>query len=246
MILLIIVLIGASMLSVALKRQSPARHQATLKHPTLKAPASAEDELRPANVLNRAGNWRYVLSQWRNRYARPKEPTLEQQLRLWIEQTLPTDDPVYTWLMVLSEKKFTEFSYLLADFCEDTGFELDWLLQQRLIEHPTLAHMLVQTVRGYADTCRMAMLAQSELDAFRALRALEQNPYSKTSQALAQQLFIQSANLGLTPPVPTTVIVACKHERQIYMIQAIRQVAEKQPDAFHQILLTVVAKRYNE
>lgn len=235
LVVLIIAFIG-----FILRRRWQARRQAE------QAMSASVNEIPEYSALEKI-NGRFIpaltnqVRIWRGQIARQKEPSLAEKLHTWSNQALVEDQMVKQWLNTLPEEVFADFAQALATFCNQMNFELSWLLDHAVDQQPTLAPMLAEVVTDYARACRTAALAQPDISVFKTYQAFVQSPYEKAHHAFAQKLFTQLVERGLTPPISPTLFMATEHERQIYMVQTIRQAAEKRPAEFTQTLRTVVA-----
>lgn len=198
------------------------------------APEKINSRLIPA-LTNRVRGWR-------GRIAKQKEPSLAEKLHTWSNQALAENQMVKQWLDTLPEEVFADFAQALASFCNQMNFELTWLFDHTVDQQPALAQMLAEVVIDYARACRTAALAQPDISIFKTYQAFVQSPYEKAHQAFAQKLFTQLVERNLTPTIPPKLFMAAEHERQLYMVQAIQQAAEKRPTEFAQALRTVMAE----
>jgi hypothetical protein len=182
---------------------------------------------------------------WRSRISRRPQADKLAPLRTWLAETFTEDRALNDWVATLPDDAFRAFTDELAHFCHDLGFELAWVQTAQLNQHPALAQSLRKMTLGYARACHAAALAQDELKAFKGYAAFDQNPYGKEPQVFAQKLFNLLVEQNLTPIPPSTLFTSPTHERQVYIVQAIRQAAEKHPDAFHQALLRAATEPQN-
>ena len=86
---------------------------------------------------------------------------------------------------------------------------------------------------------------QEDVKVFQTWQDFTQHPYRQDQQALAQRLLAQLLDQGLTPAAARSLLTAPEKEREVYVVQAVREAAEKHPAAFRTVLKAVV-KANNE
>lgn len=160
--------------------------------------------------------------------------------RPWAATTFATQPDIQHWLAALSDNAIQLLTAKLTDFCTDMGFEFSWLLQHTVDHDVTVAPHLESIAVHYIEACYQAYVIQDDIKVFQAWQDFTQNPYGKEQQVLAQRLLIQAFDQGLVSINAESLQTAPAQERAVYTVQAIREAAEKQPNAFRAILKTVL------
>jgi len=172
----------------------------------------------------------------------PAPPSgLPEKLRVWSNTALTEDPTLKSWLNSLPDEALAGFTQHLGEFCNQLGFELAWLFDDQLDQQPELSHKLATVISDYSRACHTAVLVQPDIAIFKAYQAFTTSPYEKVNQELGKKIFTQLVERNLTPTIPANLFMATEHERQIYMVQAIRQAAEQEPVAFAQVLRNAIA-----
>lgn len=176
---------------------------------------------------------------WRTRFRQPPAEPLSC-FRTWAVTTFADQPKVQAWLAALPDEALSVFKEKLAAFCTDLGFELTWLVQNKLDSSTHLRSPLEAVVMHYVDACYQATLIYEDVQVFQIWQDFTQNPYGKDQQTLALQLFPQLIEQALAPSAASSLLTMPEKEREIYLVQAIRESAEKHPLAFQAVLKAVV------
>lgn len=231
--LIILVLIVGS-ISIMVDRRIQARRAAQQAAATDEQAADAPTAETPsAGLGNRLRSWQSRLT------PQPKSDPL-QPFRLWAVETFVDQPEVRHWLAALPDPALKAFLDELSIFCQQLGFELNWVVEKQVNAYPVLTQRLREIVLQYSNACREAVLAQDEIKLFKAWQAFELNPYGKAEQQFAEKLFNQLVAQNVTPPLSETLKTGPEQERQIYIVQILRQEREKRPITFQQAINMVV------
>ena len=248
LIILTMLVAAAGTASVMLDRRWRAQRalQETTPHADTSTSATAADvEAADATMVSKAAD--RVASVLRrvpgvgSRLNRRKDAHLPGQFREWIAQACADDPAVNDWVQGLSPEGLQAFTDHLAAFCHDMGFELEWVVQQRLETQPELAQTFARVVSHYCRACQQAAAAQDELDVYKTLQAFENNPGSRKTQAFGQKLFAKVVEAGLTSVSMSEYVSAAPKEQQQYMVRAIREAAKTNPAVFNRLLKEVAS-----
>ncbi len=177
---------------------------------------------------------------WRAPWQRPKPKEMVAAFRTWAVATFADQPDCQQWLTGLSDEAVQVLAAKIADFCSDLGFEFDWLLEHKVDQAAALAARLQTIVVQYIEACYQACLFQDDVKVFQAWQDFTQHPYRKEQQALAQHVLEQLLDQGLAPAAAHSLLTAPEKEREIYVVQAVREAAEKRPDNFQAVLKAVV------
>jgi hypothetical protein len=150
------------------------------------------------------------------------------------------DTAVKEWLNGLSDEGIQAFTKHLETFCSDMGFELGWLVDHQLEPNPELQQMATAMVLNYCRACQLAALAQSDLEAYKKLKAFEQQPTNRKHQAFGEKLFAKVIEEGLVVGSVSDYLGAPPEQRARLMVEAFRKAAEKNPQAFSRVLRETV------
>lgn len=181
------------------------------------------------------------LRKWRQRVSVQEKPDPIQTFRTWSVEAFADKPEVRYWLAALPDSALKAFLDELNLFCQQLGFELNWVVEKQVNAYPVLTQRLQAIILQYANACRDAVLAQDELKIFKAWQTFDQNPYGKEEQIFAQKLFNQLVTQGITPALPEHLKTGHEQERQIYIVQILRQERERQSMAFQQAISGVVS-----
>jgi hypothetical protein len=177
---------------------------------------------------------------WRAPWRRSQPLEQVQAFRAWAVATFADQPVLQQWLAALSDDAIQLLTTKLTDFCTDLGFEFGWLLEHKVDQEGTLSPRLQTIAVQYIEACYQAYLVQDDIKVFQTWQDFTQHPYRKDQQALAQRVLAQLLDHGLTPAAAHSLLTAPAKEREVYIVQAVREAAEKQPDAFRAVLKTVV------
>lgn len=232
--LIILVFIVGS-ISITVDRRIQARRAAQQA-----ADAAEQATTAPAAETQSAGLGQR-LRFWQSRLTpQPKADPL-QPFRVWAVETFTDQPEVRHWLAALPDPALKAFLDELSIFCQQLGFELNWVVEKQVNAYPVLTQRLRAIVLQYSNACREAVLAQDELKIFKTWQTFELNPYGKAEQQFAEKLFNQLVAQNATPPLSETLKAGPDQERQIYIVQILRQEREKQPTVFQQAINTVIS-----
>jgi len=174
-----------------------------------------------------------------DRLIRGKDASLPAQFRAWIARACADDRSLNQWVQGLSEEGLRAFTDHVAAFCSEMGFELSWVVQQRLDTHPELERSFEKVVLDYCRACREAAAAQDELEVYKTLRAFEDNPSSRKTQAFGQKLFAKVVEAGWTSVSVSEYLMATPKEQQQLMVRAVREAAKTHGTMFNRLLKEV-------
>jgi hypothetical protein len=232
--LVVVIVVGVA--AIALDRRWRARQSAkvlVVETPqATDATTSIEDKgRRPffTRLTGRVGNWR-------NRRAGRQQQDMRQQFRAWIVKACADEVPLRTWLQQLPEKEEQAFIDEVAAFCTEKGFELPWVVEQRLESYPELAQAAEQVVLHYCRACHQAVAAQQDLDVYKTLLAFEHNPADEKAREFGHKLFAKVIEAGLTSFSMSEYLLAAPQDQRQYMLRAIREAAERHREAFYRLL----------
>lgn len=233
-LLILVVIVGS--ISIIVDRRIQARRAAQAG--AAAAPAEQATNAPPEETQNAGLQKR--LRFWQRRLAPQPQPDPLQPFRTWAVETFADQPDVRYWLAALPDPALKAFLAELSIFCQQLGFELNWVVEKQVNQYPVLTQRLRDIILQYSNACREAVLAQDELKIFKAWQTFELNPYGKEEQQLAEKLFNQLVTQNITPPLSETLKNGAEQERQIYIVQILRQEREKQSTAFQQALNTVL------
>lgn len=193
-----------------------------------------------------------VYKGWREKIrARKRRKELPQRFREWaagasltereqLYHGLPEAAQAFTaWLAGLSAKETKVFSQRLSSFCSGLNFELSWLADLQLDNDPELKQAVEEAVVLYCLAHWKATQVQGDLKAFATFLAWQDDPSRGKNRELSQKLFAKLVEKERISAPPPELILASEEERQAHVVQAIRQVAEEDRQAFSTILKEV-------
>jgi hypothetical protein len=204
-------------------------------------------------------SWRDKISLrgWRPRLPfrgrRRKRQESPQQFKKWVasaalaeRKTLYKDLPksaqgFTTWLDGLATPETRLLCHQAADFCADFDLELAWLLDGQLDEVAELKQAVEEIVALYGLAHWKATQAQGNIKTFATYRAWQEDPFEEQHRELNQKLFAKLVEKKLVPAPSPELFMTPEQEREAYVVQTIRQVAEDQREAFNAILEEIVA-----
>jgi hypothetical protein len=166
---------------------------------------------------------------------------LAPQMQQWIKRAFQDQPDIQQWLATLSEQQTHDLADQLVTFCLNLNIDPAWLVNDQLDRDARLKQAVTAIVTTYGQTLWQAVQLQPDIQTMHAWQAFDENPYGKQQQAFAQKIVVKLVEKGLTPALSPNLLLAAEPERQIYGVQAIRQAAEKQPEAFQAVLKEVVA-----
>jgi hypothetical protein len=173
------------------------------------------------------------------RLTRRKDANLPSQFQAWMARSGAEDPSLNQWVQGLSTEALEAFTDHVSAFCAEMGFELSWVVQQRLDAQPDLARAFEKVVLDYCRACREAAAAQGELEVYKTLQAFEANPSGRKTQAFGQKLFAKVVEAGLTSVSMPEYLMATPKEQQQHMVRAIREAAKAHGATFNRLLKEV-------
>lgn len=167
---------------------------------------------------------------------------LAQRFRKWSEQAFVADPQLVTWLQSLSEPALVAFAKEIAAFTEEARIDLNWLLDQDLNHHPVTRAQLVAMLSHYCQAWYYAVKAQNDTRALQTWAEFNQNPHDPAYQPLLQALWTQLVTHQLIAPVNGEVLIAKPSDQHAYMLQSIREIAQREPKRFYELLPVAVTE----
>lgn len=222
--LIVIALVGV--VGLGLSRRWEARQQAAQADPAPETPATEPD---PGVVTHLTTTLRNGISQLQTNLFGAKPATVAPKLRAWVGKALGNEPQLQHWLAGLSDEQLNVLGQHIATFCQEMGFELNWVLDQELALQPRLAHGSNKIVINYCQACLQAVELQEELEPYRRLRQYEQNPHSRQNREFGQALFGKFAEKGLTAISLADHLALSEPERRQQIIATVRQAATEKP-----------------
>lgn len=141
------------------------------------------------------------------------------------------------WLAALSPQETEAFCDKVARFTASLGFDLAWLVDDKLDDQPELKQAIEQAVALYSIAAWRANTVQRQMRAFLAFQQWLAKP--SQNRALGQKLYSQLIKQGLVLTSPD-LYLATEKERQAEAVRAIKQVAADKPAAFNAVLYDIV------
>jgi len=146
--------------------------------------------------------------------------------RSWIDDAFDENPEIRQWLGSLSDEQLEAYTSYLAEFCQDMGFELDWLFDTNMAREPELAKALEKIILQYSQASYQAVSTQQEIMAFKALSDYLQNPISRQNLQLSQKVFGKLIEQGLTPINISEHLSLSNRERKEQITQTIQTIAQ--------------------
>ncbi len=132
----------------------------------------------------------------------------------------------------LSEPEFQTFCQRWARYCAGLGFELWWLLDNKLKNSP-LRPNLEGLALDYIEHYRQAEEIRADIDLFKTYLTWQQDPArSAEYESLNQTLFIRLSHQGLISPPPVEIYLDSAETREAYVRQALLNAAEQDTATF--------------
>ena len=178
----------------------------------------------------------------RDRFSGKKQVNLSQNFRGWVTERLEQRADLQQWLLSLSDEAFEILSNQLSTFCEELNIDLAWLVEKRLDRRPLLKAKVEQVVITYCSSCWQAVQIQKELQSFKVLDAILNNPTDKQQQAISQKLYIEFCKQGLIPKPELDMHFASEPERWKHVNEAIQEVAAKDSAKFDALFNQIMAE----
>jgi len=162
--------------------------------------------------------------------------------RSWIDSAFDENPEIRQWLGSLSDEQLEAYTSYLADFCQDMGFELEWLFDANIAREPELAKALEKIVLQYSQASYQAVSTQQEIMAFKALSDYLQNPVSRQNLPLSQKVFGKLIEQGLTPINISDHLSLSNRERKEQITQTIQTIAQEYPESFKSLLAQTMSE----
>lgn len=167
------------------------------------------------------------------------KPELTQQFKQWVAgmaeadnqnvtNSLPADITGFaTWLAGLSDEEIARYSRKVANFADDRGFNLAWLVDPYLAKDTTLKQALEETILLYCIADWKVTQSEARLQAFASFRAWLDDPKADKNQALTNKLFALLIKEDKIDETPSALLLLSEEERQNYIVQTITKVADE-------------------
>ncbi|ETW99597.1 MAG: hypothetical protein ETSY1_14395 [Candidatus Entotheonella factor] len=236
---LILLVAGVGTVSIMLDRRLRARQQAD---PTPEDATSEPEESKGSNDL---GHLWATPVHWYNTIMNRQPEDFPQRFRDWVVDA-SDDSAVKDWLQALSDEGLKAYTKHLSRFCTDMGFELTWLVDQKLEKRDAqLAQTAKQIVLHYCQACQQAASCQEALEAHKQLASLEQNPSGRRNRTFGEKLLAKLVDAELVTTLPTEFLGATAAERQQLIAEAINEASSKDQVTFSRLVREVLYDGYN-
>lgn len=146
-----------------------------------------------------------------------------------------------SWIDSLELQEAIKFAKQVSVFSSDLNIELAWLAAEDLNNNAELKQAISEIIVFYCLAKFKASQITHDIKAWRAFQNWQQNPNSKEQREFGRILLAKLMEKQLISPMSPEFLLALKKERQEEAIASILLAAEKNPQAFHSILKTVVA-----
>ncbi len=237
-ILILFVLVVMFVVGARVRRQ---RRRARAMKMSGIAPTATKTPLLSQRLSDTFSQTRASVQQVWAKRPRMSGPNLAPQMQQWLTQAFPEQPEIQPWLATLSEPQIHYLADQVVIFCLNLNIDPAWLVNHQLDLDSELKQAITLLVKNYVQTLWQAAQLQPDLQRLHIWQAFEENPYGKQPQVFAQKLLTKLVEKEISPALSTNLILATEPERQIYCVQAIRQAAEKYPEAFQLALREVVA-----
>lgn len=164
-----------------------------------------------------------------------------QHFRNWADASFTDNRTLQQWLAQLPDEAIQAIIDKLLEFCFDMGFELDWVLEKKTAHGVVLTARLQEIVAQYVESCYEADLSQDDIYVFETWLNYNEAPFGKDQQVFAEHLLIQLIDAGVSPRASQSLLITPDKERDTYIHYALREAAQKDPDAFQSVLKNVLA-----
>jgi len=222
----IIVIALMGFVGLGLTRRWEARQQAAQAAP---APDELPAAPAPGVATHLTNTLRTGVNQLQTTLFGPKPDAVAPQFRVWMTQALANEPQLQHWLAGLSDEQLNVLGQHIATFCQEMGFELQWLLDQAFAQQPRLLHGSNKIVINYCQACLLAVELQAELEPYRRLRQYEENPHSRQNREFGQALFGKFAEKGLTTISLAEHLALSEPERRQQIVATVRQATAEKP-----------------
>ncbi len=231
---LVILVIGAGTVSVILDRRWRAKRQKADTEP-------AEEPSEPAEKASSSLSQLWAIpTSWYYSLVNKQPADLPQRFREWAVESMD-DAAVKDWLNALSDDGLKAYTKHLSGFCSDMGFELVWLVEKQLENRD---HNLAEVTQGivlyYCQACQQAATCQEELEVFKQILSLEQNPTGRKNRTFGEKLLARMVEAGLVTTSTSEFISASAQERQEIIVEAINEAASKDQAALNRLVREVL------
>ncbi|MBI1296947.1 hypothetical protein GC175_18500 [bacterium] len=164
-----------------------------------------------------------------------------QHFRNWADASFADNRTLQQWLAQLPDGAIQAIIDKLLEFCFDMGFELDWVLEKKTAHGVALTARLQEIVAQYVESCYEADLSQDDIYVFESWLNYNEAPFGKDQQVFAEHLLTQLIDAGVSPRASQSLLITPDKERDTYIHYALREAAQKDPDAFQSVLKNVLA-----
>ncbi|MEZ4556979.1 MAG: hypothetical protein R2854_11135 [Caldilineaceae bacterium] len=173
-----------------------------------------------------------------------KQPAPDaRQFRAWAALTFADARQIRAWLDALSDDQIGALTGHLDGFCRDMGFELVWLLDDRLADMPQMGARLSQVAELYIRAAFQAVAVQGEVDIFRVRQRLLAEPQNRADRKLREQLFGKLVEQDLSDVSISAHMAASAQDRQRQISAAIQHAASAHPHALDAAIKAVLMER---
>ncbi len=188
-------------------------------------------------ATDKAKGWIGTTRGWLRIGTRRKELA---QFRTWIAGLSGVDKAFVAWLQDLSPEDARAFAQAVSDFSSSLNVERAWLLDGRMDADPELEKSVQEAVALYCMAYWKTTQVQDDVQAFAVFQDWQAAPRKRRHRELTQKLFARLVEDGVVS-VPSEIYLASVRKRKAYVVQAIRDFAEKDRPAFNAILKQVLA-----
>ncbi|MEZ4868205.1 MAG: hypothetical protein R3C14_43155 [Caldilineaceae bacterium] len=172
-----------------------------------------------------------------------QQPDQIEKLRTWMATAFVGDPTLKRWMAELNDEQLQAFAEHIAAFAHEMGFELSWLLDQKLQPSPDLERALARVISNYCNACLHAVRAQDDLEMYKALRNYLEHPDGRLQREFGQALFGQLMEQKLTSIRIADHLSLPDPKRRQQITMTIQQVAAEKPGEFNRVLKEVVVQR---
>jgi len=163
-------------------------------------------------------------------YLEDSEQTIShEQLAIWVktlDKRLSAQRTIQSWLTTWSADEITQFCQHWSAYCTGLGFDLTWVLNQKL-EGTPLELELQQIALAYIPLYQQALAQHSEIANFKQVVNWRAQIKEADYQQLNQTLFIQLSHQQLISPPPVEVYCADEETRLAYMHKTLLKVSKE-------------------
>lgn len=156
-------------------------------------------------------------------FSSDNQSELPQQFQAWAITDLD-DAHVRDWIGGLSVEQVQTLTEHLSAFCTSLGFELSWLTARRLVGDTSI-HAARAIIEHYCTACWQATLVQTDLQQFRHVINLVDQPFSREHKLVTQKLYADLVRRNAAPPITPELSVAPEIERHEFVAHALRELA---------------------